>query len=79
MLAAILIGIDFIVAPPPEYSYGQVRWTWIDVAGFTPRSGFYLDALSLVMVLVVTVVGFLIHLYSTDFMRDDEGYNRFFA
>lgn len=78
-LVAILIGIDFIAAPPPQYAYGQLLWTWIDVAGFTPRIGFYLDALSLVMVLVVTVVSFLIHLYSTEFMQGDEGYNCFFA
>jgi NADH-quinone oxidoreductase subunit L len=38
-----------------------------------------LDALSLVMTLVVTVVGFLIHLYSTEYMADDEGFSRFFA
>ncbi len=31
------------------------------------------------MALVVTFVGFLIHLYSSEFMRDDEGYSRFFA
>jgi NADH-quinone oxidoreductase subunit L len=67
-LVAILIGIDFIATPPPQYAYRQVLWTWINVAGFAPRIALYLDALSLVMVLVVTVVGFLIHLYSTEFM-----------
>ncbi len=67
-LVAILIGIDFIATPPPQYVYRQALWTWIAVAGFTPRIALYLDALSLVMVLVVTVVGFLIHLYSTEFM-----------
>ena len=46
---------------------------------FRPAIGFYLDALSLVMMLVVTFVGFLIHLYSTEYMADDEGYSRFFA
>ncbi|HET8610977.1 MAG TPA: NADH-quinone oxidoreductase subunit L [Burkholderiales bacterium] len=76
---AIGIGITYIVAPPPGYVFHQVTWTWINVAGFTPAIGFYLDALSLAMVLVVTVVGFLIHLYSTEFMIDDEGYNRYFA
>ena len=40
---------------------------------------FYLDALSLVMVLIITVVGFLIHLYSVEYMAEDEGYSRFFA
>ena len=49
------------------------------MAGFQPQIGFYLDALSLVMMLVVTFVGFLIHLYSAEFMMEDEGYSRFFA
>ncbi len=78
-LAAILIGFDFIAAPPAGFAFHQVAWTWMDIAGFTPKIGFYLDALSLVMVLVVTVVSFLIHLYSAEFMAGDEGYRRFFA
>ena len=78
-LIAILIGIDFIAAPPPGFVFRQEAWTWIAVAGFSPGIGFYLDALSLVMVLVVTVISFLIHLYSTEFMSGDEGYARFFA
>jgi NADH-quinone oxidoreductase subunit L len=49
------------------------------VGRFTPVIGFYLDALSLVMILVVTVVGFLILLYSAGFMIRSEGYSRFFA
>src|ERR1700724_4754886 len=40
---------------------------------------FYFDPVALIMVLVVTFVGFLIHLYSVEYMRDDEGYARFFA
>src|SRR5205085_12408373 len=71
--------IAFITAPPPGYAYEQLLWTWIEVGGLTARIGLYLDALSLVMMLVVTIVGFLIHLYSTEFMGEDEGYNRFFA
>ncbi len=78
-LVAILIGIDFITAPPPGFVFRQEAWTWIAVAGFSPGIVFYLDALSLVMVVVVTVISFLIHLYSTEFMSGDEGYARFFA
>jgi NADH-quinone oxidoreductase subunit L len=59
--------------------YTQTLWTWIDVGSFRPQIAFYLDALSLVMMLVVTFVSFLIHLYSAEFMRTDEGYSRFFA
>lgn len=78
-LIAILIGIDFVAAPPPGFVFRQEAWTWIAVVDFSPGIVFYLDALSLVMVLVVTVISFLIHLYSTEFMRRDEGYARFFA
>jgi NADH-quinone oxidoreductase subunit L len=59
--------------------YTQILWTWIDVGSFRPQIAFYLDALSLVMMLVVTFVSFLIHLYSAEFMRTDKGYSRFFA
>src|SRR5580692_7535071 len=78
-LVTILVAVDFFVTLPSGGSYTQVLWTWIRVGGFEPQVGLYLDALSLVMVLVVTFVGFLIHIYSAEFMIADEGYSRFFA
>lgn len=78
-LVTILVAVSFIGAPPAGDSYTQILWTWINVAGFEPQIGLYLDALSLVMMLVVTFVGFLIHIYSAEFMIEDEGYSRFFA
>src|SRR6516165_5242979 len=78
-LITILVAASFFSAPPSGNSYTQVLWTWLSVGGFEPQIGFYLDPLSLVMVLVVTFVGFLIHIYSAEFMLEDEGYSRFFA
>jgi NADH-quinone oxidoreductase subunit L len=78
-LITILVAISFVSATPSGNSYTQVLWTWINVAGFQPQIGLRLDALSLTMVLIVTFVGFLIHVYSTEFMIEDEGYSRFFA
>jgi NADH-quinone oxidoreductase subunit L len=78
-VVAFLIAGSFLTSPPPGNSYTQVLWTWMDVGGFRPEIAFYLDALSLLMILVVTFVGFLIHFYSGEFMEDDEGYSRFFA
>jgi NADH-quinone oxidoreductase subunit L len=75
----ILVAVGFWTSPPPGNSYTQLLWTWIDVGGFRPQIGLYLDSLSLVMLLVVTFVGFLIHLYSAEFMIEDDGYSRFFA
>ena len=78
-LVAVLIAFQFMGAPPPGHAYSQTLWTWMQVDDFIPTIAFYLDALSLVMILVVTVVGFLIHLYAAEFMYDEEGYSRFFA
>jgi len=78
-LVTALIAASVVTAPPAGHAYTQVLWTWINVGGFQPQIGLYLDALSLVMVLVVTFVGFLIHIYSAEFMIDDPGYSRFFA
>ena len=53
--------------------------TWIWAGNFSAPFGFYLDQLSMVMVLVVTGVGFLIHIYSVGYMSHEGGYYRFFA
>ncbi len=77
-LVALLVCGSFIVSPPAGDAYHQVLWTWMDVDGFAPNIGFYLDAVSVLWVLVITFVGFLIHLYSTEHMEHDEGFTRFF-
>lgn len=75
-LLAIWLGIGFVKDPHP---FTEVLWNWIDVAGFQVHFGLYLDALSLVMMVVVAIVSFLILVYSTEFMAEDLGYSRFFA
>ena len=77
-LVALLVCGSFIASPPAGDAYHQVLWTWMDVDGFAPNIGFYLDAVSVLWVLVITFVGFLIHLYSTEHMEHDEGFTRFF-
>jgi NADH-quinone oxidoreductase subunit L len=52
---------------------------WINIASLHIDFSFVLDQLSLVMLLVVTGVGFLIHVYSVGYMNDDEGYARYFS
>jgi NADH-quinone oxidoreductase subunit L len=53
--------------------------TWITAGSFSAPFGFYLDQLSMIMVLIVTGVGFLIHVYSIGYMGHEGGYYRFFA
>jgi len=54
-------------------------WTWIDVGRYRFDLTFGLDQLSAALLLVVTGVGFLIHVYSAGYMREDPGHNRYFA
>ncbi len=52
---------------------------WIAISGFQVDFAFTVDHLTLIMLGVVTGVGFLIHLYSVGYMAHEEGYWRFFA
>jgi len=54
-------------------------WTWMATGTFTVDAALQLDQLSMVMMMVVTGVGFLIHVFSVGYMRDDPGYPRYFA
>ena len=79
-LAAVttfVVGSGFLDAGSEPYA--QTLWVWMDVAGFSPNVTLYLDGLSLVMLGVITGVGFLIHLYATGYMAHEDGYSRFFA
>ena len=78
-IIALLTAQALLQAPRGHEIYVEALWRWVSVGGFVPAIALRLDALSLVMMLVVTFVGFLIHLYSSEFMASDEGYSRFFA
>ncbi|NOX90686.1 MAG: NADH-quinone oxidoreductase subunit L [Calditrichaeota bacterium] len=78
-LITILIGIRFLSSPPEGDAFVQTLWTWIAVDRFNVNIALHLDALSLVFTFVITFVGFWIHLYSVEYMADDESFSRFFA
>src|ERR1700687_1447197 len=73
---ALILAAGFSSASAPYYCNLA---HWIRSGSFQVDFSFYLDQLSLVMLLVVTGVGFLIHIYSVGYMWDDDGYYRFMA
>jgi NADH-quinone oxidoreductase subunit L len=73
---ALIFAAGFSSAAAPYY-FDLAHW--IRAGSFQVDFSFYLDQLSLVMLLVVTGVGFLIHIYSAGYMWDDDGYYRFMA
>ncbi len=73
---ALFLAAGFSSASAPYYcDFAH----WLRSGSFQVDFSFYLDQLSLVMLLVVTGVGFLIHIYSVGYMWDDDGYYRFMA
>jgi NADH-quinone oxidoreductase subunit L len=54
-------------------------WNWINTGDFDVQVSMVVDRLSSVMILVVTGVGFLIHVYAAGYMKGDPGYAKFFA
>lgn len=78
-LVTVYLSVMFAWSPPEGGAFTQSLWEWMTVGEFAPSASLRLDPLSLVAALVVTVVGFLIHIYSGEYMEEDDGARRFFA
>jgi NADH-quinone oxidoreductase subunit L len=78
-ILTFIVGVGFLKSLPDIKSYSVNIWEWINAGNLKVDISFSLDALSLVFCFVITFVGFLIHLYSLEFMAKDEGFTRFFA
>jgi NADH-quinone oxidoreductase subunit L len=59
--------------------YNATVYTWLVSDGLTMEVGFLIDHLSAMMMVVVTFVSLMVHLYTVGYMHDDPGYQRFFA
>ena len=83
------VGVAFLIAigcvlslarlAPEEQVFVQQLFSWIDSGDFSVAVRFGLDPLSSVMILVITGVGFLIHVYSTGYMGHEKAYGRYFS
>jgi len=78
-LASLEAVREFAALSPAQIPWVQTYFTWIDAGHFRADFALQIDQLTVIMLLVVTGVGWLIHLYSTGYMADDGGYRRFFA
>lgn len=75
---SLMIFTDLLGTYSPEWN-GAFHYTWINLETFNITMGIYIDSLTAVMLMVVTGVGGLIHLYSVGYMEGDPGKYRFFA
>ena len=88
IIGPAVLGISFILAwmifsamrsVSMEAPFVQSYFSWMPVGDLQINAALQLDQLSMVMVLVITGIGTLIHIFSVGYMREDPGYPRYFA
>ena len=82
LVASFVVAVGVFVQlwrDPPHAPIIVSLWRWLPVGSLQIDMAFQVDQLSAVMLLVVTGVGSLIHLFSVGYMREDPGYARYFA
>jgi NADH-quinone oxidoreductase subunit L len=79
LLASIKVVWELLGRPPEARRVEQLMAPWIGVGNFRADWGLLLDPLSAVMILVVSGVGFLIHVYAVGYMHGDRDFPRFFT
>jgi NADH-quinone oxidoreductase subunit L len=79
VVAGFILSVIFIAANGLESPAREIAANWLTVGDLHVDFGLHFDALSLMMMLIVTGVASLIHIYSIGYMHDDPGYSRFFA
>ncbi len=78
-LKAVIAAVEFGSLAANQVPYVETLASWIQAGDFRVDFAFQLDQLSLLMILVVTGVGFLIHIYSVGYMWEEGGFYRFFS
>ena len=78
-LVALKIFSEILSYPASQRFFQKTVFTWIVSGNLNVNIGFQIDPLSLVMMLVVSGVGLVIHLYSVGYMWEDEGFFRYFS
>lgn len=78
-LVACSILWEVLKVPPDARVFEVLMYTWIPCGDLQVNIGFLVDALSLIMMLTVSGVSFVIHVYSVGYMHDDPGFRRYFT
>jgi NADH-quinone oxidoreductase subunit L len=79
-IAMVVVASALTNAEPfGQEGHGLTLWQWIPAGAFNVTAGFFVDHLTAVLLIVVTTIGMLVHVYSIGYMAHDPGRWRFFA
>ncbi len=76
---SLLVFLDLLKLAPADRSIEKVLYTWIASGDFRANVGFLIDPLSIIMMMVVSGVSFIIHIYSVGYMHEDRDFPRYFT
>ena len=84
LVGTAFLSLSFLIAlilfyniwnQPPEHT----RWIWFSLVESQFTAGIWLNNLSVLLLVLVTLVSVLVHLFSIEYMKDDKSFNRYFA
>ena len=79
LLSFVLSAMTLVSVVVDGARFNETLYTWMVVGGLKMEIGFLVDGLTAMMMCVVTFVSLMVHIYTIGYMKEDEGYNRFFA
>lgn len=79
VLVACVLSVQVLQQVAEGASYNDTLYQWMSIGSFDMEVGFMVDKLTAMMMVVVTFVSLMVHVYTIGYMRDDPGYNRFFS
>ena len=79
VLIAFILSVQTLLAVMDGATFNGTIYNWMTIGTLKMEVGFQIDSLSAMMMCVVTFVSLMVHIYTIGYMKDDEGYNRFFA
>jgi NADH-quinone oxidoreductase subunit L len=78
-LSSILLAVDLVSMPAESRAISVKFFEWMAVGDFKVDMGFVVDSISVIMILIITGVGSLIHLFSIGYMHHDKGAAKYFS
>lgn len=79
VLVAFVLSCGVLMDVIAGARFNQTIYTWMVIGNLKMEIGFLVDGLSAMMMCVVTFVSLMVHIYTVGYMKEDDGYNRFFA
>ena len=79
MIAFLLSAMTLYSVVAENAYFNETIYTWMVVGDLKMEVGFLVDSLTAMMMVVVTFVSLMVHIYTIGYMEEDAGYNRFFS